>query len=70
MNAVGIDAPSIDYEPFPAHNILLPKGIVIYENLTNLKELLGKVGFQFIGLSLKIENGSASPVRAVAVLEE
>lgn len=70
INAVGIDAPSIDHEPFPAHTVLLSKGIVIYENLTGLKELVGKPGFKFIGLPLKIENGSASPVRAVAILEE
>lgn len=26
VNAVGIDAPSIDHEPFPGHRILLPRG--------------------------------------------
>ena len=70
INAVGIDAPSIDQAPFPGHKILLPKGIVIYENLTNLKKLLEKPGFQFIGIPLKIINGSASPVRAIAIVEE
>ena len=70
VNAVGIDAPSIDHEPFPGHNTLLPKGIVIYENLTNLRELVKKPGFQFIGIPLKILNGSASPVRAIAIIEE
>ena len=70
VNAVGIDAPSIDHEPFPGHKILLPKGIVIFENLTNLKELLDKIGFEFIALPLKIEKGSASPVRAIAIIEE
>jgi len=70
VNAVGIDAPSIDHEPFPGHRILLPKGIVIYENLTNLRELLGVRRFHFIGLPLKIFKGSASPVRAVAIVEE
>jgi len=42
---------------------------VIYENLTNLSQLLGR-RFQFTGFPLKILGGSASPVRAVAVLEE
>ncbi|ABM80673.1 cyclase family protein [Hyperthermus butylicus] len=51
VNAVGIDAPSIDHEPFPGHRILLSRGILIYENLTNLRELLGRPGFQFIGLA-------------------
>jgi len=69
VKAVGIDAPSIDQEPFPGHKILLPKGIVIYENLTNLKELIGKK-FEFIALPLKIEKGSAGPVRAIAIVEE
>lgn len=69
VNAVGIDAPSIDHPPFPGHFILLSNGIVIYENLTNLKEIVNKQ-FQFYGFPLKIQNGSASPVRAVAILEE
>ncbi len=69
VNAVGIDAPSIDHEPFPAHRILLSNSIPIYENLTNLDKLVGRV-FQFIAFPLKIVRGSASPVRAVAVLEE
>ncbi|RLE72941.1 MAG: cyclase family protein [Thermoprotei archaeon] len=70
VNAVGIDAPSIDQSPFPGHKTLLPKGIVVYENLTNLKELIGKTGFQFIGIPLRIANGSASPVRAIAIIEK
>jgi len=69
VNAVGTDAPSIDQPPFPAHKTLLPSGVVVYENLTNLSQLLGR-RFQFVGFPLKILGGSASPVRAVAVLEE
>ena len=68
INAVGIDAPSIDQPPFPGHKNLLPRGIVIFENLTNLKELVGK-DFTFYGFPLRIADGSASPVRALAVLE-
>ena len=68
INAVGIDAPSIDQSPFPGHLNLLPKRIVIYENLTNLKELVGKK-FTFYGFPLRITSGSASPVRALAILE-
>jgi len=69
VKAVGIDTPSIDRPPFEVHSVLLSKGIVIYECLTGLNKLLGKK-FKFIGLPLKIAGGSASPVRAVAVLEE
>ncbi len=70
VNGVGIDAPSIDREPYRVHRLLLRRGVVIYENLVNLDELLGCVGFTFIGLPLKISGGSASPVRAIAVVEE
>lgn len=67
VNAVGFDSPSPDREPFPAHKKLLPKGIVIYENLTNLDALLDKK-FLFVGLPLSLAGGSASPVRAIAII--
>ncbi len=67
VKAIGIDAPSPDHEPFPAHRILLPRGVAIYENLINLDKLINKK-FLFIGLPLKLVEGTASPVRAVAVL--
>ncbi len=69
VNGVGFDAPSVDHYPFPAHKTLLPKGIVLYENLTNLDKLVGLAEFKFIGLPLKIRKGSASPVRAIAIIE-
>jgi kynurenine formamidase len=71
VKAVGIDAPSIDpgdSKDFPAHVTLLKEGVVIYENLRNL-ESVGEAEFTFVGLPLGIEKGSASPVRAIAVLE-
>ncbi|MEM0117279.1 MAG: cyclase family protein [Conexivisphaerales archaeon] len=67
VNAIGLDAPSPDEAPFDAHKKLLPKGIVIFENLTNLKQLLGR-DFIFVGLPLPLAEGSASPVRAVAII--
>ncbi len=70
VNGVGIDAPSIDHEPYRVHRLLLGRGVVIYENLVNLDELLGCAGFMFVGFPLKISGGSASPVRAIAVVEE
>lgn len=69
VNAVGTDAPSVDQQPFPAHRILLTKGIPIYENLTNLTEVSGK-RFKFYGIPLRIRKGSASPVRPIAVVVE
>lgn len=67
VNAIGLDAPGPDRAPFNVHKKLLPRGIVIYENLTNLDSLLGK-RFLFVGLPLPLVDGSASPVRAVAII--
>ncbi len=67
VNAVGFDAPSPDHAPFPGHKILLPRMISVYENLTNLDKLIGK-DFIFVGAPLALEGGSASPVRALALV--
>jgi arylformamidase len=67
FKAIGIDAPSPDREPFPAHRILLPSNVVIFENLVNLEKLVGKE-FLFIGAPLPLFRGSASPVRALALV--
>ena len=67
VNAIGFDAPSPDHEPFPAHKILLPKVISVYENLTNLDKLLNK-DFLFVGAPIALTGGSACPVRAIALI--
>jgi arylformamidase len=67
VNAVGFDAPSPDHPPFPAHKILLPQKIGVYENLWNLDKLNGKK-FLFVGAPLSLYGGSASPVRALALV--
>ena len=67
VKAVGTDGESIGDER--VHKVFLSHGIPIYENLRNLKKLVGK-RFTFIGFPLKIAGGSGSPVRAVAVLED
>lgn len=67
INAIGVDAPSPDHAPYPVHRILLPREVLIYENLTNLQPLVGRVA-QFYGLPLKIKGGTGSPVRAIAIL--
>jgi kynurenine formamidase len=67
FNAVGFDAPSPDQPPFMAHKLLLPEGIVIFENLANLDRVLGK-DFLFVGTPLALVGGTASPCRPVALV--
>jgi len=76
VNAIGFDAPSPDHgeisasgqlSGFAAHRILLPKEIAVYENLNNLDKLLNR-DFLFVGAPLRLVGGSASPVRALAVI--
>lgn len=71
VNAVGVDDPNPDHpdaSDFPVHNTLLPKGILIIENLANLGSI-SKNRLKFIGLPLKIRDGTGSPVRAIAIEE-
>ncbi|WP_297521296.1 cyclase family protein [Thermococcus sp.] len=63
--AVGTDSMSIGDEA--VHKILLSAEVPVFENLAGLEALLDKE-FTFIALPLKIEGGSGSPVRAVAIL--
>ncbi len=62
---VGIDMPSVDRPPFPAHLAFLSNDIVIVENLKNLREIPTDV-FELIVLPLKIVGRDGSPVRALA----
>ena len=67
FGAVGLDSPSPDRPPFVAHKTLLPKKVVIFENLANLDRVMGKK-FLFIGVPLALVGGSASPCRAMALV--
>ena len=67
VNAVGLDSPSPDYAPLPTHKILLSKGIAIFENLTNLDQVMTK-DFIFVGVPIPLVDGSGSPVRAFALV--
>jgi arylformamidase len=66
VHLVGVDTPSIDMAPFPAHIELLSRGVVIVENLTNLEKVRQEM-FHLLVLPLKISGRDASPVRAVAL---
>jgi len=69
---IGVDAPSIDHTAdldFSGHLVCGEYGITNTENLCNLHLLLGR-RFLFFGLPLKIRDGSGSPIRAVALVED
>ncbi|MCU6748205.1 MULTISPECIES: cyclase family protein [Lachnospiraceae] len=66
--SVGTDALALDpfgSETYPCHYILLGSGVPIIENLTNLRKL--PVFSYVIGLANKIKDGSASPIRVIAL---
>ncbi len=72
LKGVGVDMISVDAPEsadFSVHRILLQKEIVIIENLVCPPILLYSV-FTFCGFPLKIVGAEASPLRAVAFIEE
>jgi arylformamidase len=70
LKGIGIDAISfdpVDSAELPVHHILLSAGIILIENLVNLKTL-PKHDFAFSCFPLNIKNGDGSPVRAVGIV--
>jgi len=69
VKAVGVDtvSPDVSGSDLPIHRFLLGEGILIIECLTHLDELPVEKCL-FIALPLKIEGGSGSPVRAIALV--
>lgn len=69
LRGIGIDAISIDKFDsidFEIHNVILSRGKLIIENLTNLDNI-NSDDFTLVATPLKIEGGDASPVRAIAL---
>ncbi|GAE33128.1 cyclase family protein [Halalkalibacter akibai] len=67
---IGIDAPSIDHpedSKFSGHLVCREYQITNTENLCNLQQVIN-LRFIYMGLPLKIRNGTGSPIRAVALL--
>lgn len=67
----GVEGPSTDKGEtldFPNHRVCRDRGIVHYEWLVNLEELIGRGEFVFHGFPLKLRGGTGSPVRAIAEL--
>ncbi len=69
---IGVDAPAIDHPEdidFSGHLICGEYNITNTENLCNLDQVVNQ-RFLYMGLPLKIRDGTGSPIRAVALLEE
>ncbi len=70
INAVAIDGPSIDAgadSKFTAHNILLPRNILIVENLCNVSKIPTD-RFTLVLSPLKLGGATGSPARALALV--
>jgi arylformamidase len=73
---VGLDSPSVDDRAgdHPAHRILLSAGIPILEGLINLTKLRAELqagkSARLAAFPLRIRTLEASPVRAVAIIDE
>ncbi len=66
VHMVGLDNPSPERDqPFPCHKILLGAGVLILENLTNVRELETVRGFEVMAFPPKFTFDGA-PVRVVA----
>lgn len=71
IKLAGLDLANIDMNENMSrtvHMALLPRNILVIENLTNF-ESLTKNRFVFMALPLKIEGLTGSPIRAVAIEE-
>ncbi len=64
VKLVGVDAGSVDAEPFPIHKTLLGNDVLIAENLVGLSQLVN-TEFEVIALPLNV-NLDGSPARVVA----
>lgn len=72
VKAFGVDCPTPDNpisKTYPVHMMCRRTGITHYENLTNLDKVVGK-RFIFSGFPLRIRDGTGSPVRAVAIVND
>jgi len=69
LKGAGIDAISfdeLDSAKSPIHHILLGAGLILIENLTNLKQVQGEY-CMFAALPLKYNKADGSPTRAIAI---
>jgi arylformamidase len=69
VHLIGIDMPSVDRPPYEAHLEFLGHNVLILENLTNLEQIRSEV-FELIALPLRLRAREASPVRAIALVND
>lgn len=68
ITLLGVETPSLHLTKCDAiHTLLLAAGIIVVENLANLRQLVGKYVF-FSAAPLKLQGIDGSPVRAYAVM--
>ncbi|HJS68865.1 MAG TPA: cyclase family protein [Nitrososphaera sp.] len=70
VNAVAIDGPSIDAgadAKFTAHKILLPRNILVVENLCNVSKISTN-RFMLVLSPLKLAGATGSPARVLAIV--
>jgi kynurenine formamidase len=70
VRAVGIDTASIDFgqsKLFESHQVLGAANVPVFENVANVQRLPAE-NFLFVGLPMKIEQGSGGPLRALAIV--
>lgn len=68
----GMDTPSPDTpdDPtYPCHSVCKQEDLPHMENLRNIDQVIGEE-FTFIGFPLAIRDGTGSPIRPVAILED
>ena len=64
VHLIGVDFPSVDRAPYPAHLAFLGSGAVIVENLTNLSAIHTD-RFHLTALPLNLVGRDGSPIRAI-----
>ncbi|MBM3277447.1 MAG: cyclase family protein [Candidatus Handelsmanbacteria bacterium] len=69
VGLLGVDTPSVDYPPNESHQTLLGNGVLILENLNGLSQV-GREEFHLLALPLRLSGRDASPVRALALVED
>lgn len=72
---IGIDGPSIDHgsaletQQYPAHDMCAEYEVLNMENMENLDEVVG-LRYTLSAFPLKLKDGTGSPIRPVAIVEE